>query len=327
MWNTRGTRIQVSSGWSCSGKDPGLARGNLFAIDHFKDLANTVFLTCPFALIVFPVSLPGLRQVDRLSVFLASASAGMSVFFFVVNPEIGFFRDWDLMSLPAIPFTALVVVGLLRLRDRPRWTNYWLSFVLILVIASTFSWVHLNSEPALAEQRFSHLIRTTTLSTHARAYGFESLGTYQRTTKNDLSAAARSYVMAVSADPQNPRLFDLAGVAEFKLGRHSSALMYLEKAVEMSHRRDVRYLDNLAALYAAADEHDSTLVIFRRALEIEPQSAARFRNLGLALVNAGKFQAAVDTLQIALELYPDDSVSATALEVARAASLGQFDKK
>ncbi len=36
MWSTKDERIQISSLWSCSGKDPGFSRGNLFVVGGAK---------------------------------------------------------------------------------------------------------------------------------------------------------------------------------------------------------------------------------------------------------------------------------------------------
>jgi hypothetical protein len=78
-----------------------------FSLAHLGDLLNAVLLSSPLALIV----LPSLRfrdlWSDGVGIMLLSLSGGALVFLAIANPEIGAFRDWDVLSLPALPLLLL----------------------------------------------------------------------------------------------------------------------------------------------------------------------------------------------------------------------------
>ena len=84
-------------------EQPGFfAQYRIFSFAHVVDFINLQLLTAPAAcMAIFLVRkpLPG-RQT-----FLAICTVVPLFFTFIAKANIGAFRDWDILSLPALPFT------------------------------------------------------------------------------------------------------------------------------------------------------------------------------------------------------------------------------
>ena len=81
-----------------------------FSLTHLWEKFNFLLLICPAALVALPLAVTRwriFRSMDSLSFSFAAWSAAGCVFFSTVfNPLLGI-RDWDLISLPAIPLALL----------------------------------------------------------------------------------------------------------------------------------------------------------------------------------------------------------------------------
>ncbi len=105
----------------------------LFSLQHLADLGNVLLLSAPaFFLAFWP------RSSDRIQTFLILALAGAVAFTVLVDPKIGAFRDWDLLSIFALPLAALIA---LRAPRQP-----WVMAILAVAIALRVApWIVFNS--------------------------------------------------------------------------------------------------------------------------------------------------------------------------------------
>jgi tetratricopeptide (TPR) repeat protein len=233
---------------------------------HGVDVLNQYLLAAPAALLALPALRlrPFLRDAD--AVFLLGSAAVPVLFTLVANPEIGPFRDWDLMSIGALPLTLAVGVGFARrggpgpLRD---------AAVLCGAAAlHTAGWVAVNAAPGPSAARFHGLLETAALSSHAKAYGWETWANHERAAGQP-EAALVAYESALRADPTNHRYWVYRGTVQFDLGRPERAL-----------------------------------AAFARAKELEPDYMPTWLNEGLALFKTGAWEKATKSLEHALELQP-----------------------
>ena len=97
--------------------EPGFgAQYRLFSLPHFLDFCNLQVLAAPGACMTLAI-------LDKRAIghrpFLLAAAAFPLLFTFLANPEIGAFRDWDFLALPAVPLTIWAASTFLaRMRDR-----------------------------------------------------------------------------------------------------------------------------------------------------------------------------------------------------------------
>ncbi len=107
---------------------------SLFSGEHLLDLLNVLLLSAPAFFLAF---WPG--RFDRRQIFVTVALAGALGFTLMVDPKIGAFRDWDLLSIFAIPLAALIALR------APR--RNWAAAVLVAIVClRVFPWILFNSE-------------------------------------------------------------------------------------------------------------------------------------------------------------------------------------
>ena len=71
---------------------------------HFADLANALFLAAPAFVVGIPLVI-GRRDWDRLDLWLGTLCIPPLLMTWVINPEIGAFRDWDILAYPVLFLT------------------------------------------------------------------------------------------------------------------------------------------------------------------------------------------------------------------------------
>ncbi len=326
----------------------------IFSISHLLDFVNLQILSAPAALMALFVF--G-RKDFQYHPFLLAAAAVPLVFTFIANPEIGAFRDWDILALPALPLTLWAAAALLKFRERAEPRSRNVSLICAAAALHTVLWIGVNANPVTAEARYTHL--TGRLSGHAASYGWETLGTYHRL-QGKTVPALNAYRRALDANPKNPRHWlsvgisycdlghaergidylrkaieiqpDLAdahinlGAAYLGTGRHGSAIDHLERAVELQPGAAITYV-NLGAAYNETGRHGEALKPLKKALEIRPGHAGAHVNLGAAYHGLRRHEEAVEHLKKALELQPALATAQTYLNIGGTYhSMGQFEK-
>ena len=326
----------------------------IVSLSHLLDFVNLQVLSAPAA--VMAVFLFGGKDY-RHHPFLLSAAAVPLFFTFLANPEIGAFRDWDILALPALPLTLWAASALLERRRQDERDHRSVSVICAAAALHTMLWIGLNANPAAAEARYVHLMGR--LNGHAASYGWETLGTYYRL-RGKTVPALNAYKRALDANPQNPRHWlsvgiiysdlgrpergidhlrrateiqpDLAeahinlGAAYLGTGRHGVAIDHLRKATELQPETALTYV-NLGAAYNETDRHSEALDVLNKALEIQPEHPGAHVNLGASYHGLGRYQEAVEHLKTALELQPALANAQTYLNIGGTYhSMGRFEE-
>jgi len=278
----------------------------LFSLHHLADLGNLSLLVASGSVMLLPLLLyrPGWREPQNLFLIGAVTGAGVAVIF--LNPEIGAFRDWDLLSIPAVPLIVLTArQAIILWRQRP---GLWrpVAAVVLATALHTGTWMLVNADTAAATARYRDSLQRTRLSQHAQEYGWETLGAYHIYQDRDHRAAAAAYDAAIAAGGHNPRYWNLAGVQYAALGELPKAIRYLERSVELQIDDDPRHLNNLAGLYSQVGEPDRAIAALERAVAAKPDYALGYHNLGLTYAQLGRHAEAVRSLRRAAELRPRD---------------------
>lgn len=278
--------------------DPGFhVPYRIVSVSHFLDFVNLQILSAPAA--VMAVFLFG-RKDFRHHPFLLSAAAVPLLFTFIANPEIGAFRDWDILALPALPLTLWAASALLERRRRDERTHRNVSVICAAAALHTMLWIGLNANPSAAEARYVHLVGG--LNGHAASYGWETLGTYYRL-RGKTVPALNAYRRALDANPKNPRHWLSVGIIYCDLGRPERGIDHLRKATEIQPDLAEAHI-NLGAAFLGTGRHEAAIDHLEKAVELQPESALALVNLGAAYNEAGRYSEALAPLNKALDFQP-----------------------
>ena len=275
---------------------------SLLAPAHWLDFINQQLLVAPAVVLVLAGSRGGpgrTWKADQL--FLASAGIFPLLFTFLVNPEIGFFRDWDVLSLSALP---LVLWAALALIERAP-SSTWLSVAGLLICGvtalHTATWLVLNAHSPSAVARYVHLMETSPLSGQARGYGWEVLGAYFRD-QGDSEQSLQAFNRALQANPQNWRYWRLACGEHLALGHLPQAVETCEGALAL-RPAEAEVWDLLGTVYKEQGRYEESIEAHTQALNLDPgQGAKAWFNLGNAYTLAQRFGEAIRTFEKALAL-------------------------
>lgn len=269
----------------------------IVSVSHLLDFVNLQILSAPAA--VMAVFLFGWKDF-RHHPFLLSAAAVPLFFTFIANLEIGAFRDWDILALPALPLTLWAASALLERRRQDERTHRSFSVICAAAALHTMLWIGLNADPAAAEARYAHLMGR--LNGHAASYGWETLGTYYRL-RGKIVPALNAYKRALDANPKNPRHWLSVGIIYCDLGRPERGIDHLRKATEIQPDLAEAHI-NLGAAYLGTGRHEAAIDHLGKAVELQPETALALVNLGAAYNEAGRYSEALDPLEKALEIQP-----------------------
>ena len=144
--------------------------------------------------------------------------------------------------------------------------------------------------------------------------------------RHDEAMAAWRQALAGAPSPSAAlSLHTSLGRAEWtKSGSADAAAAHYERALAIDPD-DVRTLGDLASLRIAQQRYDDALALFRRALEQTPDAPRLHAGRGYALYRIGQADAAIESLERALELDPGMQEARAHLVLARRAATGNDD--
>jgi tetratricopeptide (TPR) repeat protein len=272
---------------------------------HLLDLANVMILVAPGALLAIPAVRWGATRQDRALVFLASAAVPALLVTALLNPEIGAFRDWDLLALPAVPVTLFVANGLIVAPRVPGTRRWVMASIAAACALHSAAWIGVNASAEAAERRFGNLLRAAPLSVHARAHGWETLGAYLAEIPGRAQDSAAALDQMLAADATNPRHWSLAALAHERAGDTESALRYAQKAISMQPAGNAKDYNNLGTMLSHLGRTREAISAFVAARTLEPKSTLVLRNLGLEFCRVGRHQEALPLFVEITRLQPE----------------------
>ncbi|WP_310059269.1 tetratricopeptide repeat protein [Lysobacter niastensis] len=123
-----------------------------------------------------------------------------------------------------------------------------------------------------------------------------AMGWIQLSHDLDWAAADASYRTALDLEPGNAEALRHGGWLAGNLGHWDEAIDLMHKAIERDPLRPNSYT-YLGYLFLAVERDSEAEAAFRKALELDPDGAARHRTIGLALLLQGKTDAALREMQ------------------------------
>lgn len=254
---------------------------HFFSLFHILDITNLLLLTCPFGCIIFLVLMPNCKlSFSPKYIFLISASFFPFLMVAFANPEIGFFRDWDIFSLVAIPITILTFNLLRDHCPSPKSLSQIGTPIVATALLHTILWIGINITPQKSVQRFEAILRTETVPPVPAAFSWETLGIYYRK-NNQPEAAQTAYEKALKNDPNNARYLNALGIFHHIKDDTENALSYFKRA--LTQKPDLApALANIGDILFQKSQYDSSIFYYEQALKNGLQDLKLFHQLSAA---------------------------------------------
>jgi len=144
-----------------------------------------------------------------------------------------------------------------------------------------------------------------------------AMGDVHRLLHWDWAAAEHAYTRALQLNPSNENALRSYALMLSALERPDEAVREVSRACELDPLCLIATLSAVWVSYAAGD-YDGAIHRSRRTVDIDPERIAAHRLLAAALLQVGQGQEAIDALDAALEIAPDDPVALAWLAHAHA---------
>jgi hypothetical protein len=278
----------------------------LFSSSHLLDVLNEQFLIFPVAIAVWSVILFFWKWrviiTDELSKFFISIVLGSFLFAMLVDPKLGYARDWDLFAASGIGYTVLGAYLLIKLLniERLKNLNYAVSILIFSELLCVAPWVLVNSSEGKSIQRFEHLL---SLDKKRSAYGHEILARYYQR-KKMYPPAIKQYELATQIQ-RNPRYLHEKATLLYMIGQNSEALKAINQALEIDSSRAETY-NTKGVILQALESYGEAEEAYKKALKLEQDLYEVHYNLGILYSQMEKYQEAKKHLEIYLKLSPHD---------------------
>jgi TolB-like protein/Tfp pilus assembly protein PilF len=146
-----------------------------------------------------------------------------------------------------------------------------------------------------------------------------AMGDVHRLLHWNWAAAERAYTRALQLNPSNENALRSYGLMLAALERPDEAVRQASRACELDPLCLIASLSAIWVSYAGGD-YDGAIQRSRRTIDIDPERIAAHRLLAAALLQSGRGPEAVDALDAAIDIAPDDPVALAWLAHAHAAA-------
>lgn len=271
---------------------------------HLFEWLNLNLLVLPFGLIPSLILLasPSMKKSNHKNIefyFLISAAALGLLFTIIINPALGMFRDWDMMSSFFVPLMILTVclfadklIGPTRKR--------------LLFLITVLSIIHTTFRIGINANEDRHLQRAEILTNPIFLGRFGQILYYDRLAnvfweRQDYQRAKVWYERYIALDSTNPRIISNLSDVYRKLNDEENTFRMLKRSVELGSKNPA-VLSNLSIGFFDHGDLKSAIAMGESALTIAPYYRIAHGNLGLFYTNMNNPILAVKHLETALEL-------------------------
>ena len=300
----------------------GNADYSFFSLKHWLDFVNHQLLISPVHVVLWMVLLllfwRRLSLKDNAAEFLVLLTMCSLGFALLVDPKLGYARDWDLFAFSSLGATLLglyLILSLFRKLTRAASSSgqeetpgggqgraidlrpVTLSLV-ITSLVSTLPWILVNASEQKAVARFEDLLRMDERST---GHGYETLACYFRD-RGEHERSVEWWKGAIAVDP-NPRYLGALGNAYRRLGDYDKAIEAYHRSLRMASRFPGRSAvhKNLGNTLARVGRYEEAVLQLKKAIDLSPERTELYQGLGNILGKLGRYREAVSYLEVALE--------------------------
>jgi len=268
-------------------------------------MINEQLLLSPVGIILWTIVIFFARKInfkDRVVTFFIIVTLFSFMFALILDPKLGYARDWDLFSSTGLGYTLLgIYLGLNSFRQaKIRKLNYIILALTFTALFSTLPWIYVNAQESRSVERFKALLD---LDVERSAYGHEILALYYRD-RRLVNEEMEEWKKALSV-AENERYAWNLGVNYMKLGRYQESVTAFGKVVQLNPNSAEGY-HNLGAVLAKMGEHEEALKMIKRAIQINPDYFKAHNDLALLYNRMGKPEEVIPFFQAYLKRNPKD---------------------
>ena|GEM_PF-6728534 len=302
-------------------------------VSYLVDVLNIWALAlCPGLLLFLQVRRGALA--DDFGRTLALIVTTYALFPLLTRFELGGLRDLDLMGNLGVAWALLLAIGVVRTTRRLRWPLALTGGLGIMALSG----IVLTTRGTSGAEVMRLQLEREVMSPSVRAYGFETLASYEEDHGN-LAGAEANLREAIKEVPGNLRFYGALGEIQLERGDTSEAIESLWTAMkserasrtapllgELLVRQD-RFTEGVPVLtgmgsnlyedrrasaalcvaYTRLGSADSSLTIAKRRIERDPKDALAYFNAAAALTRLGKIEDAIKYMRAAVTLEPDNT--------------------
>jgi len=285
---------------------------SLFSFSHLLDFLNHQLLVSPLGIPIWLI-LGLFFWKSRLSrnwkkinfnekgiIFLLIVSICALVFAWLVDPKLGYPRDWDLFAFTGLGYTILGIYLFLNVMKESALKS--LRYVTLALVStaliSTLPWIYVNAGEQKGVQRLTHLLD---LDGKRSALGHEALAYYYR--NHRLKDKEIEEWKKASALVQKPRYIKNLGAVYVEVGNYQDAASQLEKVLSIDPNDHLTHSD-LGKVYVALGKLEEAKQQFQRAIKLQPDNPLYYENLGFVCANLGENKEAIKFLELYLKYHP-----------------------
>jgi tetratricopeptide (TPR) repeat protein len=324
---------------------------SLFSSSHLLDFINHQLLISPVGGLILIASVLAFSKrtdlKDKTVRFLLLVTVCSLAYAFLVDPKLGYPRDWDLFAFAGVGYTLLGVhIFLKHWGERKLGDLRYVTLSLLFTsLISTAPWIYVNASEEKALERCEHLLD---LDEKRSAYGHEILAMYYGTKREwqkeaphwakaiALTGSAR-YMTNLAVAYVNLKEYDLAlgelkrslkvnstyhfthfvlGELFARMGRFEEAIAEYRKAVQLKPS-NIQYYDNLGSLLSDLQRHEEAAVVFEQGLKANPNYLPMYRKLGYTYFRLGQLSRGEEYLKLYLRHSPQAGDAAEVRQVLR----------
>jgi tetratricopeptide (TPR) repeat protein len=280
---------------------------SLFSFSHLLDLINHQLLVSPVGLLICLIILLAFRgkttSRDKLARFLLILSLSTLAYALLIDPKLGYPRDWDLFAFTALGYTLLGLHLFLRYWRETRTADlrYVALCLLLTSLISTVPWIYVNATEEASVARFDHLLK---LDRDRSAHGHETLAMHYNV-RGEWQKELEQWKRAAVAE-RNARYINNVAAVYHRQRRYDLALKELDKSLAVDSAFDRTHFSRGDVL-ARMGRYEEALREFREAIRLRPDRMQYYNNLGGHLTKLGRDREAVEVLEQGLEVNPDHS--------------------
>ena len=282
---------------------------SFFSFTHLLDFLNHQLLISPVSVVLCMVPLIFWRLInfkESAVKFLICVIVCLFGFASLIDPKLGYARDWDLFAFSGLGVTFLglhLVLEIFRKEKMMELSRVTLILVVVSLV-STLPWILLNASQEKAVARVEHLLKT---DEKRAAYGYETLACYFRD-RGEHEKTVKLWEKAIAINP-NPRYFAALGNTYLWLKRYDQAMEALGQSIQMapdSPGIHVAHRD-LGNTLAAMERYDEAVSQLKKAISLKPRRSEYYYTLGKILGRAGRYEEALPYFEMALRSDPGDT--------------------
>jgi Flp pilus assembly protein TadD len=280
---------------------------SLLAPEHLRDLLNILLISGPAFFLTF-----WRGELDRRQQFTLFALAGTLGFAILVDPKIGVIRDWDLLSVFAVPLVALVALR------APR-HGATVAVLAIVIVLRVVPWLLFNSQP---QNEFVKTQVNADLHYSAKydeGQRLESWGLLLQRIGDD-PGAEQAWLKRLEIEPRDDNTLNNLSLLQFGDKKYAESYKHYLVLLDAYPRSDTLIYKTAYSAFAAG-QLDDAMNLLNKLSKISQDNPEVLTLYAGILSRSGYHQQAIDVVQstqlVALEVKLVLNLARSAREVGR----------